>query len=157
MNFKTTQPCQQIATTCRPFLKGSFLAKGLLFLMNHVTNERKRNVSERVPIGLACYTDLASSEATINEVSRGCTKMEKGERREVERKFFLRPFLKRKEVRVGLWSPSSFVVPGTICRARVRMVWPRPSAAKSIGKRSLSCVHPRVHENKSRQLLVVLL
>ena len=56
---------------------------------------------------------------------------------------FLRPFLKRKEVRVGLSSPSSFVVPGTSCRARVRMVWPRPSAAKSIGKRPLSCIHLR--------------
>ena len=33
VNFKTTQPCQEIAT--RHFLKGSFLAKGLLFLISH--------------------------------------------------------------------------------------------------------------------------
>ena len=105
--------------------------------MNHVTDERKRNVSKRVPIGLACYADLASSEATVTtiEVSRGCIKMGKGERR--EEKKFLRPFLKRKEVRVGFWSSSSFVVPGNSCSVHVRKVWPRPSAAMSIGKRSL--------------------
>ena len=33
VNFKTTQPCQEMAT--RHFLKGSFLAKGLLFLISH--------------------------------------------------------------------------------------------------------------------------
>ena len=53
-------------------------------------------------------------------------------------KTFLRPFLKRKDVRVGLESPSSFEGPGTSCSARVRIVLPRPSAAISIRKRSLS-------------------
>ena len=68
-------------------------------------------------------------------------------------KTFLRPFLKRKEVRVGLKLryPRSFVVPITSCSARVRMVWPRPSAAMSIRKKIafikssyvllLSCIH----------------
>ena len=56
----------------------------------------------------------------------------------MEKKIILRPFLKRKEVRVGLGSLSSFVVPGTSGSARVRIVLPRPSAAMSIRKRSLS-------------------
>ena len=51
---------------------------------------------------------------------------------------FLRPFHKRKEVRVGFESPSSFEEPGTSCSARVRIVLPRPSAAMSIRKISLS-------------------
>ena len=41
-------------------------------------------------------------------------------------------------MRVGLESPSSFEGPGTSCSARVRIVLPRPSAAMSIRKRSLS-------------------
>ena len=53
-------------------------------------------------------------------------------------KTFLRPFLKRKEVRVGFESPSSFEGPGTSCSARVRIVLQRPSGAMSIRKRSLS-------------------
>ena len=45
-----------------------------------------------------------------------------GERREVDKKTFLRPFLKRKEVRRGLGSPRNFVAPTTSCSARIRMV-----------------------------------
>ena len=41
-------------------------------------------------------------------------------------------------MRVGFESPSSFEGPGTSCSARVRIVLPRPSAAMSIRKRSLS-------------------
>ena len=68
-------------------------------------NKNERFVTRS--FGLACYADLASSEATINEVSRGCIKTGKGE------ESFLRPLLKREKVREGLGSPSSFILPGT--------------------------------------------
>ena len=48
-----------------------------------------------------------------------CIKTGKGERREVEKKYFAR-FL--KEVRVGLGSPSSSAIPETNCCAHVRIV-----------------------------------
>ena len=41
-------------------------------------------------------------------------------------------------MRVGFESPSSFEGPGTSCSAGVRIVLPRPSAAMSFRKRSLS-------------------
>ena len=93
------------------------------------------------------FVDLASFEATINEVNRGRIKTE-GRKTRGGEKTCLCPFLKRKEVREGFESLSSFEGPGTSCSARVRIVLPRPSAAMPIRKRSLSsqCIH-LLHQN----------
>ena len=110
------------------------------------SRKRSREVARfacncRPQIAVACYShaDLASSEAIMNEVNRGRIKTEtEGRTTRKREKKFLRPLLKRNKVRAGLGSPSSFVAPGTSCGARVRIVLPRPSAAMSIRKRSLS-------------------
>ena len=122
----------------RPFLKGSFFAKGLFFVMNHRRNENERfvNAFHRPRLLLPCGLNFFRGNYKRGE--QMAHQNGKGERREVDKKTFLCPFLKRKEVTVGFEFPSSFEGPGTSCSARVRIVLPSPSAAMSIGKRSLS-------------------
>ena len=130
MNFKTTQPCQKMPT--RPSLKGSFFAKGLLFVMNHRRTKTKRfeHASHWPRLLLLCGLSIIRGNYKRGEQRAH----QNGEGRKTRggEKIFLHPFLKRKEVRVGFESPSSFEGPGTSCSARVRIVLPRPSAAMSI-------------------------
>ena len=123
----------------RPFLKGSFFAKGL-FCYESPTNENERfvNAFYRPRLLLLCGLKLNFFRGNYKRGEQMAHQNGKGERREVEKKTLLRPFLKRKEVTVGFESLSSFEGPGTSCSARVRIVLPRPSVAMSIGERSLS-------------------
>ena len=105
----------------RPFLKGSFLAKGLLFLTNHRRTKTKMFVNAFHRPRLLCGLSVVRGN-----YKRGEQRMhQNGERRKTRGggKTFLRPLLKRKEVRVGLGSQRNFVVPITSCSARIRMVW----------------------------------
>ena len=120
----------------RPFLKGSFFGKQLFFLMN-LTNENERFINAFLRPRLLCGLSVVRGNYGLGEqkmhLKRGREKDERW------RKKFLRPFPKRIKVRVGLGSPSSFVVPSTTCSEHVRIMTPRPSSAMmSIGKRSLS-------------------
>ena len=110
----------------------------------------------------ACFLYKSVTDISSEHSLRSCTQVRrnvrgeqrahqngKAERREVGKKTFLRPFLKRKEVRIGFESPSSFEGPETSCSARVRMVFPRPSAAMSIIEKDhfqVQCIH-LLHQN----------
>ena len=59
--------------------------------------------------GVACNADLASSEAFINEVSRGCIKTGKGERRGVEKKFSA-PVSQKERGESRSWIPEQMVL-----------------------------------------------
>ena len=124
--------------TTRPSLKGSFFAKGLFFCNESPTNENERfvNASHRPRLLLLC--ELSIIRGNYKRGEQRAHQNGEGRKARGGEKIFLRPFLKWKEVRVGFESPSSFEGPGTSCSARVRIVLPRPSAAMSIRKRSLS-------------------
>ena len=118
----------------RPFLKGSFFAKGL-FCNESPTNENERfvNAFHRPRLLLLCGLSVVRGNYKRGE--QRAHQNGKGERREVEKKHFCARFSKGKRC---FESPSSFEGPGTSCNARVKTVLPRPSAAMSIRKRSLS-------------------
>ena len=104
-----------------PLIKGSFFTKGL-FCNESPTNENERfvNASHRPRLLLLCWLSIIRGNYKRGEQRAH----QNGEGRKTRggEKTFLRPFLKRKEVRVGFESPNSFERPGTSCSARVRIV-----------------------------------
>ena len=113
------------------FSKGLFLGERLIF--SNETNENEMFVNAFHRPRLLCELSVVRGNNRRGEQR----KHQNGEGRKTRgREKILRLIIvKRKEVRVGLGSPSSFVVPGPNCSAHVRKATPRPSAAISIRKK----------------------
>ena len=70
-----SRPLSSVRKWQLSFFKGLFLGEKLTFSNESPTNENEMFVN--ASIGLTCYANLASSEATINEVRRGCMKLDR--------------------------------------------------------------------------------
>ena len=140
----------------RSFLMGSFLAKGLFFCDESPTNENEMfvNVFHRPRLLLLC--GLSFVRGNYKRGEQRAHQNGKGERREVEKNISV-PVSQKERGESRFSIPKQFEGPGTSCSARVRIVLPRPSAAMSIRKRSLSSsMHPPLHQNVAIKWLIFM-
>ena len=129
MNFKSKQPCQEMATW--PFLKGSFLAKSLFF--SNETNENEMFVNAFHRPRLLCELSVIRGNNKRGEQR----KHQNGEgRKTIERwrKNSAPDHSQKERGESRSWIPEQFRITWANCSARVRKVTPRPSAAISIRK-----------------------